>query len=387
MVSNMKVILATGIFPPDIGGPATYCERLAQGFHKMKINVAVICYSDVKKDKEYEFPVIRISRRYPKGLRHLLYFYHSLKLARGTDVIYAQNPVTAGFPAMLASKILAKKFVLKIVGDYAWEQGRSRWGVKENIEDFQNKKYNWKIELLKKIQKLVTKNANEIIIPSHYLKKIVNNWKKPSQNLKVIYNAKEDLNSNNISVSEAKKRIEINGDIILSAGRLISLKGFDALIEIMPDLLKENSNFQLVIIGNGPEKKNLESKIKNLKLENNIKLAGRVKHCLVPLYFKAADIFVLNTAHEGLPHVVLEAMQLETPVITTKVGGNPELIQDGFNGFLVEYNNQDRLKEAILKLWKDKNLQKKFIQNSRQKLKKFNWENLIENTLNLLKSI
>jgi len=124
----MKVILATGVFPPDIGGPATYCERLAQRFHRMKIEVVVICYSDVKKDKEYEFPIVRISRRYPKGLRHLLYFYHSLRLARGADVIYAQNPVTAGFPAMLTSKILNKKFVLKIVGDYAWEQGTSIWG-------------------------------------------------------------------------------------------------------------------------------------------------------------------------------------------------------------------------------------------------------------------
>ena len=82
---------------------------------------------------------------------------------------------------------------------------------------------------------------------------------------------------------------------------------------------------------------------------------------------------------------MLEAMQHGVPVIASAEGGNPELIENGANGFLVEYKNQEQLKSAILKLWQDKNLQEKFIQNSKEKLKNFTWENLVGKTLQILK--
>ena len=111
----MKILISTGIFPPDIGGPATYVERLAKEFQTRGIGIKVICYSDVEKYGNYEFPVIRISRKYPKVIRHFLYFWSLLKLAKDINIIYSQNTVSAGFPSILVSKILGRKMVLKIV--------------------------------------------------------------------------------------------------------------------------------------------------------------------------------------------------------------------------------------------------------------------------------
>lgn len=319
----MKIIFATGIYPPDIGGPATYVERLAK-----ELNQPVISYS-------------RRLKKYPKGLKHFLYFLCLLWLAKDKDVIYAQNVTSAGLPALLAAKLLKKKLVLKVVGDAAWEQ-------KKNY--------------LKPIQSLVAKGANSIIVPSQYVKKMVASWGANESKINVIYNAVENGSRPDISKEEAKKKIGIEGDIILSVGRPVPWKGFDDLRSIMPDLLKENPNFKLVIIGE--EKK--------------------VPHEQMPLYYRAADIFVLNSGYEGLSHVILEAMQSGVPVIASNEGGNPELIEDNFNGLLVEYKNREQIKSAILKLWRDKELQEKFIRNSEEKLKNFSWDNLMEETVKIL---
>ncbi len=388
----MRILISTGIFPPDIGGPATFSEKLAKEFWMRGIDTRVICYSDVKKYGNYKFPVIRVSRKYPKIIRHFLYFLKLLKLARNVEAIYIQNPVSAGLPAFLANRILSfifnhhPKMVLKIVGDYAWEQGKTRMRIQDSIEDFQKKRYSWQIELLRKIQKYVAKRADKIITPSQYLKKIVMGWGVPQEKIEVIYNASEIHFQLDITKKEAKQKIKIEGDIILSIGRLVPWKGFSALIEIMPDLLAENPNFKLVIIGEGPEEKNLKSQISNLKIENQVKLLGRILHNEIPLYLKSADLFVLNTEYEGLSHIILEAMAAGVPVVTTQVGGNPELIENGKNGILVGYNQKEQFKRAILMLWEDKNLQEKFIQSSFQKLKEFTWENLIGKTLKVLKS-
>lgn len=358
----MKLIFATGIFPPDIGGPATYTERLAAELSQQGFDVKVITYSDVK---DSEPKVIRIYRKYPAGLRHFIYFLNLLKLAKKCNVIYAQNVTSAGLPSLLVAKILRKKFVLKIVGDAAWEQ---------------------KKEYLKRIQEWVAKGAHRIIVPSYYVKKMIIGWGVPEEKIAVIYNAPETAVRLDISKNEAKEKIGISGDIILLIGRLAPWKGFSDLIAIMPDLLKENLHFQLVIVGEGKERKNLEAQVQKLGLGNKVKLAGRVPHSQIPFYFKATDIFVLNSGYEGLSHVILEAMQLGVPVVASNIGGNPELIEDNFNGFLVEYNNQEQIKEAILRLWHNKDLQNKFIQQSKEKLKAFTWENLVEKTLEVLKS-
>lgn len=388
----MKIVFATGIFPPDIGGPATYTERLTQELCQRNFKMAVITYSDIKNSKvqpeiqNYDFPVVRVSRKYPKGLRHFLYFWHLFWLAKDCDVVYAQNLISAGFPALLVSKILRKKLVVKIVGDAAWEHGREKGGISDSLDFFQQKKYGWQIEFLRKIQRWVAKNVHKIITPSQYLKKIIVGLGVPPAKIEVIYNAPESILRSGISKEAAKKNIGFGGegDIILSVARLVPWKGILALIEIIPHLLSENPNFRLVVVGDGEEKKNLELRIRNLGLDEKVILAGRIGHERIPLYYKAADIFILNSEYEGLSHVILEAMQFGVPVVASNQGGNPELIQDNFNGFLTEYNNRDQLKEAILRIWRDKNLQEKFIQNSKEKLKEFTWDNLVEKTIKIL---
>jgi len=360
-----KICILAGIYPPDIGGPAIYSDRLTK-----ELAATVISYSGRLK-------------KIPKGLRHFLYFLAVLKLVRNCDILYAQTLFSAGIPGLIAAKIFGKKVVAKITGDHAWE----RFNTGESVEEFQNKKYGWQIEFCKKMQTSLLKKVSKIIVPSQYLKKIISGWGISPQKIEVIYNAPASLLDLTISKKEAQKKIGIEGDIILSVGRLMPWKGFDTLIEIMPDLLKENPNFYLVIVGEGPEKENLKNQISHLKLENRVKLVGGVDHSQMHLYFRAADLFALNTGYEGLSHVILEAMQAGLPIITTNVGGNPELIENGKNGILIDYNNKEQLKEAILRLIGDRDSQEKFKQNSKEMLNMFTWQNIIDKTLEVFSSL
>lgn len=384
---NKKIIIATGIFPPDIGGPATYSEKLAKELKNKNFDVQVITYSDSgAKHESYNFPLTTVSRRYPQGLRHFLYFWRLIKLIKDADIIYAQCLISSGLPACLAAKYFKKKFILKIVGDYAWEQGGVRWGVKDSIEIFQiRKEYPWQVKLLKFLERWVAKNASVIITPSNYLKSIVEGWKIDPEKIKVIYNSFDGLNfSCDLNKDEAQNKINIKGDILLSVGRLVPWKGFDTLIKIMPELLTRNIRFKLVIVGSGPDEEKLKNLIDALNLKNYVILAGQIDHKNLPCYFKASDLFVLNTNYEGLSHILLEAMHLNLPIITTAIGGNPEIIEHNHNGLLVEYNNRKELKKAIFDLWENKELQKKFQENSKKILESFTFERIIKDTLEIL---
>ena len=381
---SKKVVFATGIFSPDIGGPATYVNRLAKEFVKKGFDVDVVTFSDKLILDDYEFPVTRILRKYPKGIRHFLFFLKLFKIAKNKDVIYAQNQISVGLPSLIVAKILKKKLILKVVGDAAWENYANRCEEFDSLDIFQTKKYDVLTEIFRILRSFVAKNADRIITPSYYLKDIISKWDVEKEKTQVVYNALKYLFASEVSKEQAQDKINIKGNIILSIGRLCPWKGFKTLIDIMPDLLKQNPNFKLVIVGEGQEKQNLENKIKELKIENSVKLTGRIIHKNIPLYFKASEMFVLNSEYEGLPHVVLEAMQLGVPAIISNRGGNPEVVQNNFNGFLVEYNNKEQIRKAIINLYNNKELQQTFIKNSKEKLKKFSWENLVEKTADII---
>ena len=295
--------------------------------------------------------------------------------------------MSVGLPSVLSAKILRKKFILKVVGDYAWEQYQQKiqnskfkiqnYNAKlKNIEDFQAEKFDVVTELRRKVESWVAKKADKIIVPSEYLKKIVGTWGAENNKIIVVYNAfKNELISAAEGVSAAEK------SYIVSAGRLVPWKGFDVLIDAIGELPEE---IKLKIIGSGPERKKLELKIKNSGLENKIDLIGQLPHRELLQCFAGAEIFVLNTAYEGLSHVILEAMACGIPVITTDIGGNPEVIKSGYNGILVEYNNKEQFKKTISELHNNLDLRKLFIENSYKELEKFSKEKMLKETINIL---
>lgn len=366
----MRIFIATGIYPPDIGGPATYVKLLEDKLPQKGIFVAVYSFGEV--------------RRYPKVVRHLMYFLGVLKRGRGTDMIFAQDPVSVGFPAMLAAGMLRKKFILRLGGDYAWEQAVQRYHTHDNLDEFSKREnYPLFVRALKYIQKSVAQHAEKIVVPSMYLKGILENWGINKDKIVVIYNAftSAEMVEDKLSL---RKKFNMSGTIIFSAGRLVPWKGFAALITLMPELLRTIPDVKLFIAGDGPERKILESLAAECRLQDRVIFLGRLPQDQLLLYIKASDIFVLNTGYEGFSHQLLEVMAVGTPIVTTAIGGNKELVKDGEDGILIEYNNQKDIGEAIKKLLGDESMRQKLSGNARKKVLEFTQERMIQETIKQL---
>ncbi len=134
---------------------------------------------------------------------------------------------------------------------------------------------------------------------------------------------------------------------IIFAGNLISLKRVDMLIRVCSRLFRYYPHIYLTIVGEGPEHAKLEQLARDGDFEN-VQFTGRIAYDKIPLYIGASDVLVLPSKSEGLPDCVQEAMACGVPVIATNVGGLPELIEDGINGYLV--NSEDELQTYLDKL-------------------------------------
>jgi len=255
-----------------------------------------------------------------------------------------------GLPAYAAAMVLRKKFIVKIVGDYAWEQSVQRFGVEELLDDFLGRTYGFRVEMFRSIERFVARAAQKIIVPSHYFGTVVERWGIGTTKIQVIYN---DVSVRDVPLrAVARAGLKMRQDEIkfVSVGRLVPWKGFAMLVDIMPKVMETYPNAKLVIIGDGPEYVALNEKVRQNNLQNNVFLAGKLEREDVLRHVRSADIFLLNTAYEGFSHQMLEALSLSTPVISTDAGGNKEILRDGSNALIAGYNRPEEWLAAILRL-------------------------------------
>jgi len=385
MNSPKGIIIATGIFSPDIGGPASYAQTLASRLAETE-KVIVFTYSSVwssSADEKLPFRVVRIWAKWPKGIKHGIYLIKILLAAKNCKIIFALNAVSAGIPARFAARVFNRKFVVKIVGDSAWERAIGRGKTSLLLNDFQKVKHSGRVRMLHALQLSVCKGAHTIVVPSEYLSGVVHGWGIPREKIKIIYNG-SDFKPSPLSKEEAKKKLGITGNILFTWGRLVPWKGFRMLIKIMPKLAEINPFFKLVIVGSGPDRSVLEVMVKNMRLERKVILIGRKNLKEVAEYLATADIAILNSGYEGFSHQLLEAMIAGVPLVTTNAGGNREIIHQGENGIMVKYNDEFNLIEVIRAVWNNPELQEHFIEEGKKTASHFSVEKMFSETIALL---
>lgn len=171
-----------------------------------------------------------------------------------------------------------------------------------------------------------------------------------------------------ISISDAKNRLGLNPSRLLigAVGRLSPEKGFDNLIKCIGQLLGKGLDVELVIIGDGPQRAELEELIQESGNKDRIRLAGHQSN--VKDWYEAMDVFALSSLREGLPNVLLEAMALEVPVVATKIAGVPRLITDDENGLLVEPGSVSELAEKLHRMLVDESLRHRLAKAGRERV-------------------
>lgn len=314
----MKVLIATGIYPPESGGPSQYARGLALALRDRGLTLSVITYGESGDSAEDGFSVSRVSRSGGPVIRYLRFLLRAWKLAKQHDVVFLQGAVSEGWPSTIGAKLAKKPTVLRIPGDYAWEMAQQS-GERDLLDAFLEKKHAGRIGIYEKMERYVAKNACRIIAPSRYLQGVVMKWGVPKERIHVIWNAEHSLPLH-FTRQQARKKFNVENRVVcLTVVRAVPWKGVEELIRWWDEL---PSSHVLVVGGDGPE----YERWKKLAVgrEDQIRFVGRLPRPGLADWYRASDVFILHSGYEGYPHVVAEAASLGVPCLISDQGGNPE---------------------------------------------------------------
>ncbi|PJE58194.1 MAG: hypothetical protein COU81_02175 [Candidatus Portnoybacteria bacterium CG10_big_fil_rev_8_21_14_0_10_36_7] len=385
-----KVLIISGIFPPDIGGPATILESLSKDLVANGFTIGILTFGEKTELDNYSFSVYRVSRNWWGPIKSVVFLFEAFFRVPNYDLIYLQDLYLPGLAGFLSAKFWSKKVVSRFVGDWAWENASLNKVITDDLLTFQSKKYSMAIELRKKIRRRVLVGANVVIVASNFLKEVAMKIGVKGDKVQVIYNSVDFMDreiSSLSSKSDLRKNLALGGLIIVSAGRLAPWKGMEVLIRAFSGIHKKISETILVILGDGIEYNRLNKLVEELQLSDCVKLIGRVPRELMLQYLKSADIFALNTNYEGMSHTILEAMKFGLPIVTTNAGGNPETVQDGVSGVLVDYNDVGAFERAFSNLLEDKNILERMSEASFAHSVNYKWSNVIEKTTKIFNNL
>ena len=302
------------------------------------------------------------------------------KLIQNTQLIFRRLKleIYEKFPALLYNLKVKEKFDIEIASGYAEFEmvlnspnKKSRkigWFHSDVSYDSNQKRVLKRIELMKKFDWMIFGSAQtRQVIEDLY------NQKFPKSS--VIYNV--------IKLSEAREKAEEfpvefeSHPHFISMGRLHGRKGFDLLIKVHKRLLDEGFFHHISVIGGGNEMGNLENLRKELNVENSFHLLGSQINPWP--YVKAADFFILPSKSESYPLTIGEVMALHKPIISTNVGGIPEMIDDGIDGILVNVDEEE-IYQAMKSFLTNPDLVNQLIEGMKNADEKFD-ENKIYNQI------
>jgi glycosyltransferase involved in cell wall biosynthesis len=373
----MRILIASGIFHPEPGGPATYLYRLLPELQARGHAVRALTFGDGPTDG-YPYPLRRIPRR-ALPLRWAGYARAAWGEMRRADLVFINS---LGLPLIGGG---GAPRVLKVVGDLAWERAVNKGWIAptEDVDAFQSGRYPWRVRLLQAQRAGETRRADRVIVPSRYLRDLVIGWGAPAERVHVIYNAlPPDAQPISLSQAEARAALSLGAEpLLLTVARLVPWKGIDHLIRALPAVPEA----RLLVAGEGPDETRLRALAASEGLSGRVTFLGRVPRERLALYFRAADYTALYSGYEGLSHVLLESLQAGTPLIASDKGGNPEVVRHGENGLLVPYSDPAALADALRDAFSGAT-RAQLAARTGDGLERFAWETLVAQTVALLEA-
>ena len=359
----MKIgVLGVRCFPPKMSGidrqMFELSKQLARNGHDVYVFAAESGESPMKKIHLIRVPSIRMEVA-DMSLSFLTYNFFSVPvIARavrkyGLDVLHLNNP-PAGFAGAVAKKITGVPLVYTMRGT-----------IPDNIKA-RGKAVG---KILGMLEAPAVRNADMITAITGHIAKVAGKYYS-KMGIAVIPNG--IVSRGKGTPGKVRKELGLKRDsrIILFVGRLVGVKGIEYLIKAMAGVVKKFPEAALVLVGDGPMRRNLENMTKQLSLENSVHFAGMRND--VENFFQAAEIMVLPSLHEGFPNVVLEAMCYGVPVIATDIMGNPDVIKKEF-GLLVRPRDSAELSRAIIRVLSDSRMLKTMSREAKKEAKKYSW--------------
>lgn len=351
------------------GGSTSRVISLLSRYPKGYISVAGLKGSAIiqeAKKRGLAFQTIGNHKADPRIVMRLI------RLIRKHDikVVDAQN-IQSKFYASLAATLTNTALISTIHSWYKNEHGKT--SVKGNVYTTLELATNWNLSLY------ITVSEKDRLA-------LLRSGIKPS-NIELIYNA-VDIAEDSFLKTPARgwlqKRLRLpeNSLVCSSVGRLVSIKGYDVLINAAKLACRRIPNLVWVIIGEGNVKKNLENQIRAEGLNERVILAGQFEREDVLSAVKSSTLFVMPSRYEGTPIALLEAALVGCPILASAVGGIPELVTDGEHALLVPPDDPEALANGAVSLCNDRELAKRLALNAQQRVRQeFNVEAQISATI------
>jgi glycosyltransferase involved in cell wall biosynthesis len=344
----VRVVVVSGIWPPDPGGPASHAPALADFLAERGHAVEVVTTADVAPEAR-SYPVRWATRRSP--LRHARSALLVRAAGRRADVVYATSMIRR---AAIGARLAGRPLVVKLVSDEVFERATRSGRYGGTLDEFQRVRGGGRQRFLRATRNAALKRARHVFCPSSYLRDVALRWGLDAGRVTVLPNPAPTIPAMPTR-EKLRAELELAGDVVVFAGRLGPQKAVGVLLEA----LRRVSDVSLVIAGDGPERSALERRALELGLGSRARFLGSVPRETVLRLFRAADASVLPSAWENFPHTIVEALAVGCPVIATAVGGVPEVVHDGENGLLVPPGDPAALATAIKRFFGDGSLRER----------------------------
>ena len=368
-IHKKTILILSCFYEPFEGGAERYVKEITQRL-KEKYNFIILTARLSFKLPKYEVKErikiyrLGIGTKFDKLLYPILAFFKSFSIKK--DLIQAVLESYAGL-TLLFYRIFDKKTPALLT----LQTGRV------SIPAFLFKKIHQAPDKIQAISKALAKRARRF----------------GAKNVEVVPNGIDLKRFENL------ERKSHQGFVVITVARLEKVKGIEYLIKAMSILrsdeirrrdpmsrsdlrwrsdlqISKSPNLQILNIGDGSERKNLEDLVRKLGLERRVKFLGLIPNEKIPEYLAAADCFVLPSLSEGLGIAILEAQACGVPVIASRVGGISDIIKDGKTGILVEPKNPEAISQAIIKIFSEPEFAQKITQNAKANLEKYDWNNI-----------
>lgn len=308
----MKILIVTGIYPPDIGGPATHLAQCIPYFRSQDAEVSIVTFGIRTEHNQdsHGANVTSISRRRNIWVRLFQFVRAVHRESRGASVMYVHDMSIAGLAAYLVSRIRSIPYVLRLGGDFVWEQAFEKGATSLDYQAFQGKEP-FPYSLRRWLGSCIARSARTVIVPSLFLGEVVRAWGVHKKKIHVVSNAIDEhvhtpAVESHALIAQVMEWRQEGKRILVSCGRFVKWKHFDVLARAaqgVPDL-------RVIIVGSGPEKENIRS-----ISDNNVKIVPSLSRSELAALFKEVDCFMLLSQGETFSFVSLEAFLAGLPIV------------------------------------------------------------------------
>jgi glycosyltransferase involved in cell wall biosynthesis len=345
----VKFLIVTGIYPPDIGGPATFTVAFSKWLESHGHEFRILALWDQKKVQRFT-EIVFFPRSRKKIFRFISVSWSVFKRLSNHDLLIATGlHEESAFALCLKNN----KSIARIVGDPVWERAKNSNRTSLSLQDFQNSKLDLKSKFQRRLIVWSLNRYTMVTCPSLELCELVQKW-GVNRPLRYI--------PNGVKISEIAQMTKEYDLIVVS--RLVKWKNVEQVLEVAREL-----NLKLLIVGDGPEMTSLQNKSKALRV--NADFLGEIQHDKIKNLVQQSKIFIQVSSYEGLSFSLLQAMEAGTPCVISNIPGNLQVAQSGKEAMIVELDNRIELRESIQNILESPDLAAHLITCARARISEF----------------